>query len=330
MKQESICSPAISVIVPIYNAEKTIHKCVDSLLTQTFQDFEILLIDDGSPDQCGVICDEYAKKDNRIRVIHQENQGVSAARQCGIDHAQGEYTIHADPDDWVELNMLEELYKKAKIDDADMVICDFYINTYKGQYYLTQKPSSLHHEVVLKELFEHLHGSCCNKLIRSSCYKDYNIKFPKDLSFCEDQYTMASLLIEKIRVSYLPKAFYHYYRNNSFSLSRKYSRETYADDLRARDKFYYLLKGASIQERVYEKKSCSLLYRAFYGGRKTFTSKEFKDLFSEYKSLIGTSSSFHIETLLIKLSCDGFYQFSIGLFSFLQKIKKLFVRSISR
>ena len=133
MKQETIGSPAISVIVPIYNAEKTLRKCVDSLLAQTFQDYEILLIDDGSPDQCGAICDEYAKLDSRVRVIHQENQGVSAARQCGMDNAQGEYTIHADPDDWVEPEMLEELYKKAKEDDAYMVICDFYENTYKGQ-----------------------------------------------------------------------------------------------------------------------------------------------------------------------------------------------------
>ena len=80
--------PSISVIIPVYKAEKYLHRCIDSLLAQTFTDFEILLIDDGSPDRSGEICDEYAAKDSRIRVIHKENGGVSSARQCGIDNAQ--------------------------------------------------------------------------------------------------------------------------------------------------------------------------------------------------------------------------------------------------
>lgn len=83
-------TPKISVIVPVYKAENYLHRCVDSLLAQTFEDFEILLVDDGSPDASGSICDEYAQKDHRIRVFHKENGGVSSARQCGIDHAQGE------------------------------------------------------------------------------------------------------------------------------------------------------------------------------------------------------------------------------------------------
>ncbi len=102
--------PAVSVIVPVYKAENYLCHCVDSLLAQTFPDFEILLIDDGSPDHSGDICDEYARKDSRVRVFHKENEGVSSTRQCGIDNAKGEYTIHADPDDWVEPDMLDELY----------------------------------------------------------------------------------------------------------------------------------------------------------------------------------------------------------------------------
>ena len=104
--------PKVSVIVPIYKAEAYLNKCVDSLLVQTLKDFELLLIDDGSPDNSGEICDRYAQKDSRVRVFHKENGGVSSARQCGIDNAYGEYTIHTDPDDWVESTMLEELYEK--------------------------------------------------------------------------------------------------------------------------------------------------------------------------------------------------------------------------
>ncbi len=98
-------NPQVSVIVPIYNAEATLLRCLDTLRNQTFQDFEVLMIDDGSPDRCGEMIDDYARCDNRFKAYHKENGGVSSARQYGIEQAQGVYTIHADPDDWVEPNM---------------------------------------------------------------------------------------------------------------------------------------------------------------------------------------------------------------------------------
>ena len=104
-------TPVISIIVAVYKAESCLRRCVDSLLAQTFQDYEILLVDDGSPDRSGEICDEYARKDNRVRVFHKENGGVASARQCGMNNARGEYVIHADPDDWVEPNMLGTIRK---------------------------------------------------------------------------------------------------------------------------------------------------------------------------------------------------------------------------
>ena len=104
-----IRTPSISVIVPVYRAEDYLERCVESLLSQTFPDFEILLVDDGSPDHSGAICDDYARKDDRIKVFHKLNGGVSSARQYGIDHAIGEYVIHADPDDWVECATLNIL-----------------------------------------------------------------------------------------------------------------------------------------------------------------------------------------------------------------------------
>lgn len=327
LKPDTGNSPAISVIVPVYNAEKTIRKCVDSLLAQTFQDFEILLIDDGSPDQCGAICDEYAKQDNRVRVIHQENQGVSAARQCGIDLAQGEYTIHADPDDWVEPEMLKELYQKAREDDADMVICDFYINTYKGQNYLSQKPSSLQHDVVLKELFKHLHGSCCNKLIKLSCYKKWNIQFPLSLSRCEDQYVIASLLLRDIKVSYLPAAFYHYFRNNDNTLSRFYSEKTHLQDIQSRDFFYELLKNTNLAQMVYEKKSYTIFASAFWGGKDSYSSSLFESEFASYETIVRKVESSFFNKLLMVIACRGGYQFVICFAHSFLSIKQLFYSS---
>lgn len=122
-------TPKISIISPVYNAERYIVKCLDSILVQTFQDWELILVDDGSSDKSGVICDEYAARDSRVIVIHKENGGVGAARQTGLDAVTGEYVIHADPDDWVEPTMLQELYAKAVAEAADVVICDYYVDT---------------------------------------------------------------------------------------------------------------------------------------------------------------------------------------------------------
>lgn len=124
-------TPKISIISPVYNAERYIVKCLDSILVQTFQDWELILVDDGSSDKSGVICDEYAARDSRVIVIHKENGGVGAARQTGLDAVTGEYVIHADPDDWVEPTMLQELYAKAVAEAADVVICDYYVDTKK-------------------------------------------------------------------------------------------------------------------------------------------------------------------------------------------------------
>ena len=114
--------PQISVIVPVYKVEKYLHECVDSILSQTFRGFELILVDDGSPDNCGAICDEYAGKDARIRVIHQENQGLSGARNSGIDVARGEYITFIDSDDLVDERYLEILMEAAK-DGTDIAIC---------------------------------------------------------------------------------------------------------------------------------------------------------------------------------------------------------------
>ena len=179
--------PKISVIMPIYKAEKYLDKCVTSILQQTFQDFELLLIDDGSPDGCGRMCDEYALRDSRVKVFHKPNGGVSSARQFGTENAQGEYIIHADPDDWVEPEMLEELYSVAKENGCDVVFCDFWTETEKGSFYTTQKTSKTDNYSLITALLGHrLHGACWNKLVKKSCFKD--VRFPESLNYCEDLY----------------------------------------------------------------------------------------------------------------------------------------------
>lgn len=217
----------ISIICPVYKAENYLHQCVDSILAQTFTDWELILVDDGSPDSSGEICDKYANQDRRIRTIHKQNEGVSVARQTGLEAAHGEYVIHVDSDDWVEPNMLEELYKKAKQDDADIVICDYFNNIGTKQTICRQCPSSLEPKQVLIELFQQLHGSCCNKLARRVCYKQYGIEFPRGINYCEDLFTWVQFLSHKeVKVAYLNKAFYHYF-DNPESITRSYQRSQY-------------------------------------------------------------------------------------------------------
>lgn len=309
---------AVSVIVPIYDAESTLLRCLDSLKAQTFIDFEVLMIDDGSPDNCGAMIDEYARQDNRFKAIHQTNSGVSATRQCGIDHAQGEYTIHADPDDWVESTMLEELYAKAKEADADMVICDFYENSYQGQSYVRQQPSAVESGVILKELFLNLHGSCCNKLIRRSCYEQFGVSFPTGVFFCEDQYVIAALLKNNIKVTYLPKAFYHYVRDNVASLSRVYTERSYQEDLAVMKLFLDLLGDTSVARLAERNKQVLMVVKAFYGGRKLYSSSEFKRLFGSYATVFQEHGGGWLQRTMIRMACRGWYQPVIALWQALQ------------
>lgn len=124
-KEIKFIMPLISVIVPVYKVEKYLDRCIDSILAQTFKDFELIIIDDGSPDKCPEMCDNWAKKDNRIIVIHQKNMGVSAARNAGIKIARGQYFTFVDSDDWISENMIQLLFDLIKKYEADISICNF-------------------------------------------------------------------------------------------------------------------------------------------------------------------------------------------------------------
>lgn len=238
-------TPAISVIVPVYQAEKFLHKCVDSILAQTCSDFELLLVDDGSTDRSGAICDDYATRDSRVKTFHIENGGVSRARQYGLDHAQGEYVIHADSDDWVEPTMLSSQLAKARQTDADMVICDYLDEQDGHSNKNVQQPSELTSEAVAHDLFTgKLHGSCWNKLVRRSLFTQLRVRFP-DIQLCEDLYINIALLRHPLRIAYLPEAFYHYVHGaNALSITRAMNPMAGLYAYKAEDAFRVLLADA--------------------------------------------------------------------------------------
>ena len=120
--------PKVSIIIPVYNVEKYLNRCIKSILKQTFRDFELILVDDGSPDKCPQLCDDWCKKDKRIWVIHKENGGQSSARNVGLEAARGEYIGFVDSDDWIEKDMLQLLYDSILKCRADISMCDYVID----------------------------------------------------------------------------------------------------------------------------------------------------------------------------------------------------------
>ena len=214
----------VSIIIPIYNAEKKMCRCIDSILMQSFDALEIILIDDGSLDNSGNICDKYAKKDRRIKVIHQSNHGVSFSRQIGVNASKGEYVIHVDADDWIENNMIEELYIKAVVENADVVFCDYFEETDNKTRYCVQRPEGNSQQVLKQLLLQQLHGSCWNKLVKRTCYSAPNVHFPVGVNIYEDLYLVCQMIYNNVKIVYLPKAFYHYVINpNGGSLSQRVS-----------------------------------------------------------------------------------------------------------
>lgn len=210
----------ISIIVPVYKVEKYLEKCVDSILAQTFTDFELILVDDGSPDRSGAMCDEYAQKDSRVRVIHKENGGLSSARNAGIDVAKGRYFGFVDSDDYIAADMYELLYQNAKKEQADMSICGIF-DLYAGkepkilseQYLLLNKEEAM--KAVLEAKIVSVHA--CNKLFSRELFSA--IRYPKGV-ITEDAAVILPLLDECSSVVIdTRQKYYYFHREGSISSS---------------------------------------------------------------------------------------------------------------
>lgn len=185
-------SPKISVIVPVYKAEKYLHRCVDSILAQTFTDFEVLLIDDGSPDKSGEICDEYAKRDSRVSAFHQENRGVSSARNLGLSYANGIYITFVDSDDWIESTYLKDFAIDSIIDYNILVIQGIkqlhpkwnrvieMFNYKQEEIDLKLEPDLLYKRGILTN------GCPVAKLFSNKILREHKIRFNEEISLNED------------------------------------------------------------------------------------------------------------------------------------------------
>jgi len=269
----------ISVIIPVYNVEKYLKRCVDSVINQTYTNLEIILVDDGSPDECGKICDEYAAIDNRIKVIHKENGGLSSARNAGIDIATGIYFSFIDSDDFVSENFIEKLYFLIKQYNADISQCDFART-------LGEIPEIDTEDIVINEydnisMIKNLYNEhyvptvvVVTKLYHSSLFEA--IRYPEG-RLHEDEATTPLLLYRSSKCVLSTEKLYYYYFNENSIMNSEFSMKKldilYA--LKSRIDFYiehglreYALRDLSILE---------VCCRKFYGLSKREVYKVIKE-----------------------------------------------------
>lgn len=217
--------PKVSVIVPIYKVEPFLRCCVDSVLSQTFSDFELILVDDGSPDTCGVICDEYAAKDSRVYVIHQKNGGLSAARNAGIDwafaHSDSTWLTFVDSDDWIHPQMLEALHNAARKDGTSVAVCGYQETSGEDPVVLSDQLSS---SLWTPDDFYVQHN--CNatlawgKLYEKRCFE--TLRYPVGKIY-EDEYLTYQILFQLPKISVIPAPLYAYFVNTEGLSKGKWS-----------------------------------------------------------------------------------------------------------
>lgn len=224
-------TPKISVIVPVYKVEQYLHRCIDSILSQSFTDFELLLIDDGSPDNCGKICDEYAQKDSRVRVFHKPNGGVSSARNLGLDNAKGEWVAFIDSDDYVENGYLEELLSYETNTSADIITSIKILDSTNNSVTLERKEFGL--------LFS-VYGFDKNcppwgKLLKKDIISRYKLKFNTRVHLGEDAMFVLSYLLNANKITLISSNKYNYEEGRTDSLTKKIN--SYESELAGKEEF---------------------------------------------------------------------------------------------
>lgn len=214
----------ISVITPVYKVERYLKKCIDSILNQSFSDFELFIVDDGSPDSCGEIADEYAKQDSRVHVIHKENGGAASARNAGMMEASGDFFYFPDSDDWLEEYYLQELYDLAMRTDAQLVVAgytmEYYEKNSRQAYKVSEPEQSLSNQQLVRNSIHNYFDNMMmavpwNKLYRADYVREHALEFP-DLKWDDLHFNMEVIMdIERVAIS--SSAGYHFFRSRASS-----------------------------------------------------------------------------------------------------------------
>ena len=254
----------VSIIVPVYQVEKYIRQCVDSIMAQTFTDFELILVDDGSKDKSGQICDEYARMDTRVKVIHKENGGLSDARNTGMDQASGKYFMFVDSDDYIAPTMIECLYKSILNENADIAVCNYlyYFENDRKKNFATNIKSEVLSgaEIFYNRKNERNYGIwtvAWNKLYKSEVFGNIRFRLGK---YHEDEFWANDIYQMDIKVIMIPECLY-YYRQRDNSIMGKKSIARNLDILEAfQERIYIYLQEEKYADQAYKVLIYSLEY----------------------------------------------------------------------
>lgn len=275
----------VSVIVPVYNVEKYLKRCLDSLINQTLSDIDIICINDGSKDSSLQILEQYAQKDSRIVIYNQENSGLSVARNTGLEHASGEYIGFVDSDDWVDLDFYEKLYNSAKNNNADIAVADFIReHPNKKPKRLKLKEEKIYTTPEDKFMICKVHREGCvwNKIYRTEFIHSINLKFVPKMYYEDRDFTIRSLYFSKKLVT-TPNTYYRYFVNPKSIVNK---RRNYIQDehyILVRQQVLQFIKEHNIKvpDRLYKAE----IYRYKLFGKTLFTIKE--SINSKYIFLFG-------------------------------------------
>lgn len=272
----------LTIIVPVYKVEKYLDKCINSVLKQSFQDYELILVDDGSPDKCGEMCDAYAAQDKRIRVIHKENGGLSSARNAGLEIASTELIAFLDSDDEIDKDMYASMLARLDQDNLDVVCCDtFIVRGEKKKFkprYKTDK-TFVDKEAVNEILNGNLDNSAVNKVYKLDLFGD--IRYPEGRVY-EDVATTYKLFFKAKRVGYICKPFYYYYkREGSIVASAFNSKSRYDNFLGYQERLAFAKKHNldCVDDCIYELMRTALATAtAFFANGEDENSDRFKSV----------------------------------------------------
>jgi len=314
----------ISIIVTVYNDELNISRCIKSVLSQTYPNFECLIIDDGSTDKSSSICDEYLKKDKRIKVFHKENEGISKTRQYGIERVNGEYIYFVDSDDWIESSFTADIINKIEKDKPDLLFFDFYKEYTNGKIkYKSQNPISHNNNVIIKMILEKKILSCqWNFVINKIFYLNTKVIFNKNINYGEDTLFILELIFNSPKISYINRAYYHHlYNDNSYT--RTNIKQKYIDRL-------LFLKYLPMLFQRYNKENM-LKYNFFPMNDKfemlssgVFTRSEYQKLFPLSLSLFYAQNSNFIKYFLLYMAETPLYSLAKFLAFFVKYLERIF------
>lgn len=292
---------SVSIVVPVYNAEKSIYECIDSILNQSYKNFEVVCIDDGSTDDSAEIIKNFVKKDKRIKYYYQKNAGASSARNKGIEIAKYEYLIFVDIDDYIDKFCLE---KNVNIIQKESMVCfdnmEIWNNYSEKREVFNHNNKNIEKKEMIESVINGNAGLICGKMVDLRLVKKYGIKFQENLKMCEDELFFLEVILKTKYFFYLKESLYYYDRRNENSLSLRYKEDMYEIQDQIFKKIEKLLEGY-IKEKEIKKilqvKKEKLMYMAIFN---ELNGLNYKNILNRIKKIKRLAENINVIYLIIR------------------------------